>query len=219
MPIRAVIFDRDGVLSDFDMRAVSEFILPLVPLSLTALGERWIVWTAQAGPLGSATAEESYWRAFWDWLAAELELDAATKAALYRFQYLDYIRAYPDSRPALAAAKAHGLQVAVFSNFTLVSRSLDRLGLTDLVDLAVSAGTIGAWKPDPIAFHYVTSALGVAPQECLLFDDEPPNVAAARQLGMAAYLVDRSASLGDPGTVADLSGLADLLAAANRLAV
>lgn len=219
MPIRAVIFDRDGVLADFDMRAVGDFILPLVPLSLAALGERWIVWTNQVGPLGSATTEESYWRAFWDWLADELALDAATKAALYRFQYLDYIRAYPDSRSALAVAKAHGLQVAVLSNFMLVDRSLERLGLADLVDVAVSAGTIGAWKPDPTAFHYVTTALGVAPQECLLFDDEPPNVAAARRLGMVAYLVDRSAPLRDPGTVADLSDLANLLAGANGLAV
>ncbi len=218
MPIRAVIFDRDGVLSTFDMQAVAAFILPIVPQSLDELSQHWIRWTAQVGPPSSAEAEDAYWRAFWDWLAAELDLDATRLAQLHHFQYLDFMRAYPDSRSAMLAAKDGGLQVAVLSNFALLSldRSLERLGLADLVDLAISATAIGVRKPDPAAFRTVTAALGVAPSECLLFDDEPPNVAAARRLGMTAYLVDRSAALHDPSTVADLSGLADLLKLANR---
>ena len=218
MPIRAVIFDRDGVLSTFDMQAVAAFILPIVPQSLDELGQHWIRWTDQVGPPSSAEAEDAYWRAFWDWLAAELALDATHLAQLHHFQYLDFISVYPDSRPALLAAKNGGLQVAVLSNFSLLSldRSLARLGLADLVDLAISATAIGVRKPDPAAFRTVTTALGVAPSECLLFDDEPPNVAAARRLGMTAYLVDRAAALHGLGTVADLSGLADLLKLAHR---
>jgi len=217
MPIRAVIFDRDGVLSTFDMQAVAAFILPIVPQSLDEVGQRWIRWTDQVGPPSSAEVEDAYWRAFWDWLADDLHLDHTVRTQLYCFQYLDYIRAYADSRPALLAAKNGGLQVAVLSNFSLLSldQSLERLGLADLVDLAVSATAIGVRKPEPAAFHTVTTALGVAPSECLLFDDEPPNVVAARRLGMTAYLVDRSALHG-LGTVADLSGLADLLKLAHR---
>ncbi|MDQ2806567.1 MAG: HAD-IA family hydrolase [Chloroflexota bacterium] len=214
MPIRAVIFDRDGVLSDFDMRAVGDFILPLVPQSLDELSRHWIKWVKRVGPPDSVAVEDEYWRAFWDWIADDLALDAASRAKLYRFQYLDYIRAYPDSRPAMLAAQHGGLQVAVLSNFSLLSldQSLERLGLADLVALAISATAIGVRKPEPAAFLTVTHALGVAPAECLLFDDEPANVAAARRLGMTAYLVDRATTVPAPGTVTDLSGLADLLA-------
>lgn len=218
MPIHAVIFDRDGVLSHFDMRAIGDFILPIVPLSLDALWQHWFNWVTRIGPPDSIEVEDQYWRAFWDWLTDELALDRAVRAQLYRFRYLDYIRPYADSRPALLTAKDCGLQVAVLSNFALLSleQSLDRIGLADLVDLAVSATAIGVEKPDPAAFLAVTNALNVAPAECLLFDDEPPNVVAARQLGMTAYLVDRAAALHGPGTVVDLSGLADLLQLANR---
>ncbi len=207
MTIRAVIFDRDGVLSHFDMRAVGDFILPLVPQSLDELRRHWIGWVNRVGPPDSVAVEDQYWRAFWDWLADDLALDSATRAKLYSFQYLDYIRAYPDGRPALLAARKCHLQVAVLSNFSLLSldQSLERLGLADLVDLAVSATAIGLRKPDPAAFLSVTQALGVPPQECLLFDDEPPNVAAARRLGMTAYLVDRRTSLPSFGTVPDLT--------------
>jgi putative hydrolase of the HAD superfamily len=45
---------------------------------------------------------------------------------------------------------------------------------------------IGVAKPDREAFEIALDRLGVAPADCLFFDDSEANVRAARELGMAA---------------------------------
>ncbi|WP_433326484.1 HAD family hydrolase [Spirillospora sp. CA-294931] len=45
---------------------------------------------------------------------------------------------------------------------------------------------IGVAKPDPRAFEICAERLGVAPTETIFFDDNPANVAAAREVGMRA---------------------------------
>ena len=40
------------------------------------------------------------------------------------------------------------------------------------------------YKPQPQAFHLVCAALAVPPQQCVLVDDSPANLQAAKALGM-----------------------------------
>jgi HAD superfamily hydrolase (TIGR01509 family) len=211
MAIKAVIFDRDGVLTDFDMRRIAAFLAPILPHSLDQLGSKWIAWTNEVGAPKSVETEASYWRAFWDWLGDELHLTPNLRAQLYRFDYLDYIQPYQDARPALEAIKTRQLTTAVLSNFGVLSleQSLQRAQLGDLVDYTFAAAAIGFWKPHTRAFLHVVQHLKLAPEECLLLDDELPNVVAANELGMRAYLVDRQDH--QSGSIADLTEVGVLL--------
>lgn len=209
--IRAVIVDRDGVLTDFDMAAAEAYFVELLPISLEEMYERWEAWGAEVGFPSSLAEEETFFRGYWDSLADEFELDVNARRQLRAFDYTRFLVAYPDARPALAAAREAGLRIGVLSNFTLASLtpSLKATGLIDLVDAACAATVIGASKPAPQAYVIAAEMLDVSPDECLFFDDERPCVDGARRAGMTAYLVDRSLSRHElaHGIVCDLSAI------------
>lgn len=218
MTIRAAIFDRDGVLTDFDRKAGAAFFQSLLGVSQEELVHYWLVWGRKHGFPTNAAEEALFWRGLWDHVIAELKPNEAAREALYRFDYTSFVRPFPDARPALQVARDHGLHTGVLSNFTLatIDESLAAAGLADLIDVAAAAPTIGYPKPQVESYLYVTNRLGVAPEECLFFDDEVPCVEGARRLGMQAYLVERQRTGHDvlQGIVCDLSALPLILEAA-----
>lgn len=215
MKYTAVIFDRDGVLTDFDLRAASAYFESLLPLSVPELFGRWQQWGAQMGFPGSPAEETLFWQGFWQQVAAELTLSPAILAELQQVDYTRFVRAFPDARVALLAVRQQGLKTGVLSNFSLASlaESLTAVGLADLVDEACAATVIGSAKPAAAAYLAICQALHVQPHECLFFDDEEPCVLGARQVGMTAYLVDRRRPTHDlaAGVVCDLMAVPHLL--------
>jgi putative hydrolase of the HAD superfamily len=192
--VRAVIFDRDGVLTYFDQPTLRAFFEPLVPLRLDELAARWQAWCSIGASPHTLAEESAYWGAFWDGLAKELGLSEEVRERLRAFDYTTSLRAFPDARTALEEASSCGLKIGVLSNFPLASldASLHSVGLSPLIDVACSASVIGASKPAAPSYLAVTRELGVLPAECLFFDDEPACVEGARELGLASYLVDRT---------------------------
>jgi HAD superfamily hydrolase (TIGR01509 family) len=215
MSYQAVIFDRDGVLTDFDLKAAAAFFEPLLPLSVIELGETWAKWGAEQGFPQSLPEEKQFWRGFWDHLSHQYTLSPATQAQLQQVTYTDFLMPFADARPALLAARQAGLRIGVLSNFTLASLepSLQVAGLADLVDVACAATVIGTSKPEPEAYLTVSQKLGVAPEHCLFFDDEPVCMAGAQAVGMTAYLVNRTQTEHNlnKNIVANLSALSLLL--------
>lgn len=215
MNYRAVIVDRDGVLTDFEMAAAATYFAPLLPISLWEMSDRWEAWGAKVGFPRSLAEERRFFAGFWDALADEFGLDSDSRAALHGFDYTGFLKPFADVRPALDAARRAGLKIGVLSNFTLASLepSLEATGLADAVDAACAATVIGASKPHVQAYRIAADALGVEPRECLFFDDEQPCVDGARAAGMTAYLVDRNRNEHDlaQGVVCDLSGIAAAL--------
>jgi putative hydrolase of the HAD superfamily len=192
--VRAAIFDRDGVLTHFDMPMLRAFFEPLLPLRLDEIAARWQRWCAIGVPPRTLAEESVYWGTFWDRLAGELDLSAEVRDRLRAFDYAASLRAFPEARAALEEARSRGLKIGVLSNFPLASlnASLRSVGLSPLIDVACSASVIGASKPDAPSYLAATRELGVDPAECLFFDDEAPCVEGARKFGLVSYLVDRT---------------------------
>lgn len=192
-PFRAAIFDRNNVLIAYDFDVAQAFFGPLLPISIFELGDRWQVWGETVGFPATPAAEAGFWGGFWQHLGEELALSTAVVTKLKTFEYVSVLRPYPDARPALQAAKDHGLQVGVLSNFPLatIETSLAATKLLDLVDVAFSSTNIGVAKPDPAAYQYIMKALDMPAADALFFDDTQVHIAGARQLGFTAYLVDR----------------------------
>lgn len=211
----AVIFDRDGVLADFDYEDAAAFFDSLLPITLDDLAVYWHTWGERTGFPGSMAEEARFWHGFWHYLGAEFALSEHALEQLLQLDYTRFFRPFPDVRPALLAAQERGLRIGVLSNFSLASLepSLEAIGVADLVEVAAAATVIGAAKPAPAAYLAVTEALGVSPESCLFFDDEAPCVAGALALGMDAFRVDRSRATSDlaQGVVADLSVVPVLL--------
>ncbi|MBN2004791.1 MAG: HAD-IA family hydrolase [Anaerolineae bacterium] len=197
--MQAVIFDRDGVLTYFDMRAVMAYFLPLLAIPLEELTQRWWAWRDLQSAPGSVAAEQIMFEGFWNVLADDLNLTSAQREKLHQFDYTTVVCAFPDATATLQAIKARGLKVGVLSNFELASidASLQAAGLAEWVDAALAAPVIGVAKPDPGAYLAAARALEVAPETCIYIDDEAAWADGARAVGMAAYWLDRQATQHD----------------------
>ena len=188
----AVIFDRDGVLAEFDL-ARAHAALGVLPFGLEQLGAHLRAWAPRARPVVDRESERVFWSSFWSHLGEAHGWDEALRAQVGRFEPHTALRPFGDARPALEQARRRGYRVGVLSNFTLLDlpASLEGLGLGGLVDVALSAAMIGAAKPRPEAYEAMARALGVAPAQCLFVDDRPECVEGARRVGMRAWLLDR----------------------------
>lgn len=213
--IQAVIFDRDGVLTYFDMRAAMAYFLPLLPISLEELTQRWWAWRDLQTAPGSVAAEQVLFAGFWNALANALNLTPAQREKLHQFDYTTVVRPFPEVTAMLQAVKLRGLKVGVLSNFELASidASLQSAGLSQWVDVALAAPVIGVAKPDPAAYLAVARALDVDPATCIYVDDEAAWADGARAVGMTAYWLDRQASQHDPShsILHDLALIPELL--------
>jgi HAD superfamily hydrolase (TIGR01509 family) len=105
--------------------------------------------------------------------------------------------AFDDAVTFLAGLRAAGLAIATAS----ASKNADALlaavkmpdgtPLRDVLDADVS-GLDGPGKPDPAIFLEAARRLGQPPERCLVVEDAPNGVAAARRGGMACIGVDRT---------------------------
>ena len=193
MAIRAVIFDRDGVLTEFDIDAAEAFLQPRLNMSLIELAQRWVKWSEIIGTPKSETEEADLFRGFWTYVSDVQGLSEAVRQELFAFDYVGVIRPFADAHSALKYCKQQGLKVGVLSNFSLATldQSLDMNGLGEWVDYAAAAPVIGYAKPNAESYYYIAQKLDVAPEACLFLDDDPSYAAGARAVGMQAYLVNR----------------------------
>ncbi|WP_374164066.1 HAD family hydrolase [Arcticibacter sp. MXS-1] len=91
----------------------------------------------------------------------------------------------------LAELDARGIKMAVASaaipfNIDFV---LDGLDIRKYISAVVSADDVKRSKPDPETFVMAAERLGIAPEDCLVFEDNPKGVEAARNGGMKAVVI------------------------------
>ncbi|MBO0712208.1 MAG: HAD-IA family hydrolase [Acetobacteraceae bacterium] len=108
--------------------------------------------------------------------------------------------AFPDAVGFAAALHGAGLRLALASSSRNVAAMLRQLHLPDgrallsLFDADLSGHEVPRGKPDPALFLLAADALGVAPAQCLVVEDAPAGIHAARNGGMKALGIAR---LGD----------------------
>lgn len=108
--------------------------------------------------------------------------------------------AFSDAVDFAAALHGAGLKLALASSSRNAAAMLRRVDLPDgrallsLFDADLSGREVPRGKPDPALFLLAAEALGVPPAQCLVVEDAPAGIQAARNAGMASLGIAR---LGD----------------------
>ncbi|OON83002.1 HAD-IA family hydrolase [Streptomyces tsukubensis] len=211
-----MIFDCDGVLVD------SEKICVRVDAVITAeLGCAFTEAEIIERFVGSST--EVYTAAVEERLGRRLEKDWQQ-----RYEHL-YEAAFEAELTAVdgVAEVLKGLTTAVCvasnGEHPGIRRNLEITGLRDhFGEHIFSASDVRLGKPAPDLFLHAARSMGVEPERCVVIEDSPYGVRAARDAGMRAFGycggLTAAARLEGPGTVVfdDMRDLPRLLAAAGQ---
>jgi len=101
----------------------------------------------------------------------------------------------PGAKKVLRFAADRGVGIAVATNSVRENAEflLDETGLSDYVDVVVTASE-HAPKPSPALYMAAAEELGVATGRCAVFEDTPPGLDAARRAGVPdAFIIDGTA--------------------------
>ena len=175
----AVIFDMDGVLADTEPR--NEQALANV------LARRGARMTADEyrGLVGQSNETS------WAWMIRHFGLTDATADLQdeYVREVLPLLATVPPSPGVIALVgglRATGIRLAVASSSPrpAVEAVIGALGLAGAFDIMVSGEEVAAGKPAPDIFRLAAERLGAAPDRCLVIEDSPHGLEAARRAGM-----------------------------------
>lgn len=122
-----------------------------------------------------------------------LSLDPVATSRIKEAYFMELIPEVLPIEPVVALVKQfHGtapMAVASGGHREVVIKTLDALGLTHYFDTIVGMEDVKHGKPAPDPFLEAARRLGVEPSACLVFEDSPTGVAAAKAAGMAYVLV------------------------------
>jgi HAD superfamily hydrolase (TIGR01509 family) len=112
----------------------------------------------------------------------------------------------PGVETLLRDAQELGLARAVASSSSCgwVEGWLSRHGIREMLDVVVARDDVTNVKPDPELFLLAARRLGVAPTGCLVFEDSPNGMRAARAAGMPCVGVPNALTRSLPRPEVDL---------------
>ncbi|GHF76250.1 hypothetical protein GCM10018790_62710 [Kitasatospora xanthocidica] len=121
------------------------------------------------------------------------------------------LETYPEVVGTLEELGRRGVRMAVVSDAWPNLPDLHAgLGIARFFEAYAISAVLGCNKPDPRMYHHASTALGLAPAQCLFVDDDPALVAAAIGLGYAGRAVCRGSATTEVPSVASLAELPDL---------
>lgn len=116
--------------------------------------------------------------------------EVALQKEEYYYEIMHQLEAVPEVLEQIHLS--HGeIPFAVVSGGTResVSRSLEALNILDKFETLVCAEDYVKSKPDPEPYLTAAKRLGVAPEECLVFEDTAIGIQAATAAGMASVKI------------------------------
>ncbi|RLJ74625.1 HAD family hydrolase [Pedobacter alluvionis] len=128
---------------------------------------------------------------------AEIERLSIDKEKRYQECYLPHLALIAGLDDFLERTKAAQIPMAIGSaaipfNIDFV---VDGLNIRHYLGAIVSADDVQISKPDPETFLKAAAALGVAPADCLVFEDAPKGVESALNAGMQCLVLTTTHSL------------------------
>ncbi len=199
----ASIFDMDGLLIDSEVlwhEAEVEILGGLgVPLDVDGCRTTKGMFVAEV---------TRHWFGLYPWVGPSPDEVAVTIVD----RVIDLLLSKGELKPGadhavdLCAERGQVLAVASSSEYRLIEVALDHFGLLPRFTLIHSAEDEDYGKPHPAVFLTAAARLGAAPRRCLVWEDAPAGVVAAKAASMACIAVPEKGEEDHPAF-----GLADLV--------
>ncbi|MFF3335413.1 HAD-IA family hydrolase [Streptomyces sp. NPDC002888] len=195
---RALLLDMDGTLVNSD--AVVERI--------------WRRWAEQQGLDGDEVMKVVHGRQGHASMALLLpdrpaEQNHADNARMLAEETADMegVVAIPGAQKFLSSLRGAPHALVTSADAPLSTARMAAAGLP-LPETRITAESVGASKPDPEGFLKAAAELGVAPADCLVFEDSGAGIAAGRAAGMRVVGIgERAGAYGPDVWVRDLTGV------------
>jgi len=182
---RAVIWDMDGVIADtapYHLKAWQE-----------VFGKREVKFTEEDFRRRFGQRNDTIIRTTLGEGVSQSEIDviASEKEENYRQRVRQNIRPLPGAVKLIKSLKEHSFSVALASsgpieNIQLIMRGL---GIEDSFQAIVSGREVKEGKPSPQGFLLAAQKLGVEPENCMVIEDAPAGITAAKRARMHCLAV------------------------------
>jgi len=210
-PVTQVLFDMDGVLLD------TERLYTEATQQICARFGKTFDWAVKGNMIGRRALDSA--RYLVDALALPLTAEEYLAERTVLFETLmPTAAAMPGARELTGALKAAGAGLAVASSSSRALFDLKTTGhrawFAEFAAIVLGDDPrVRAGKPAPDIFLVAAAELGVAPAACVVIEDAPAGVEAARAAGMQVIAVpdpamDRARFAGADAVVASLADLA-----------
>ena len=187
-PLRAVIFDLDGVLADSEPWWNEIDAKLLAEHGVTYRGE----YHRDVLGVSYRVAVEFYKKAF-D-LAVSIEELMRRRGEIATEFFANRVGLFPSVKTTLERLREMKVRLAVATSSVGASARpfLDRHELTPFFDVIVTGDEIERGKPDPDIYLRAAKKLGIGADACLVIEDSLSGIAAGKAAGMrVAAIPDR----------------------------
>ena len=122
-----------------------------------------------------------------------LRLDPDAVLFAKREHFLNNLHKIELYEEVVSFARSHAgkvpIAVATGSNRIGAERTLQAVGLSDLIDEVVTSDDVKCGKPAPEIFLEAAARIEIAPERCVAFEDAPAGIMAAQSAGMRVVAV------------------------------
>jgi 2-haloacid dehalogenase len=218
--LKAFVFDAYGTL--FDVLSISSICEDLFPGHGNQLAALWRKKQLEYTWLRSLMRRYRGFRAVTsdalDWSAHSLNLKMTEEIRSQLMNSYLHLATFPDVQPGLAELKQIGMRVAILSNGEprMIESTVENAGLSELVDVILSADAVKRYKPDPDVYDQMIPAMKIQKSEIGFVSANDWDVQGAGSAGFTTFRIQRSGfdkpeELGFPATfhvnaITDLRG-------------
>ena len=197
---KAVIFDMDGVLIDSQPLHYKVDMAVLHKCGYPAVLETVVPYTGVSNPDRWPKYRESLNLA--QSVGELIKLQTETLADVFSNETLAAFEGIPQ---LLRRLKSRGVKTAVASSspHELINLSLSKTGIDKYFDVLVSGEDVSVGKPAPDIFLFAAEKLNRAPGGCIVVEDSPNGIRAAKNAGMVCIAFRNAHTSGQDFTYAD----------------
>lgn len=177
-PVSAILFDHDGTLVDSEPIHCQLWNRVLKPFAVTLSFEEFV--SVSVGVPTKATAVQ---------LVKDYQLpvsaDTLMASKVEQVERYLHTQAFPlfdGAKEMVMWAHQQGYKTAIVSGARRdeVLATVKAYGLSDYLQVIVTADDVAQNKPSPESYQQAMLALGVTPEQCIAIEDSPSGIAAAK---------------------------------------